>query len=190
MIQVSDFKRGVCFTFKGQPVTIVDFTVSTPTARGGTVIAKTRLRNLVTGQLLSESIRSGDKFPPLDVEKTAIAYLYSDGADFHFMDNDTYDQFQMSAEDLGDIAPWLTEGMEGLLGLKVEGRVVSIEIPKTVTLEVVEADPVMKGATAKAQTKRAVVTTGMEVQVPAYVVPGQLIKLDTKDGRFIERVNS
>ena len=189
MIEVSDFKKGVCFTFRDQPVQIVDFTLSTPTARGSTTIAKTRMRNLVTGQLLTDSIRSGEKFAPVDMARSPVSYLYSDGEAFHFMDSETYEQFELSTEQMGDQASFLSEGLEGLLSLKVEGKLVSVELPQTVVLEVIEADPIIKGATAKAQYKRAVVATGLEVQVPGYVDVGQLIKLDTRDGHFVERVS-
>jgi elongation factor P len=188
MIEVSNFKRGLCFVYKGQPVQIVDYTMSTPTARGGATIAKTRMRNLLNGQLLTDSIRSGEKFDPVDMGRSPVSYLYSDGEAFHFMDLETYEQFAIQADAMADQAGYLKEGLEGILSLKVEGKLVSVELPNTVDLEVTEADPIIKGATAKAQYKRAVVETGLEVQVPGYVDVGQVIKLDTRDGHFVERV--
>jgi elongation factor P len=188
MIEVSDFKKGLCFTYKGQPVQIVDFTMSTPTARSSTTIAKTKMRQLVTGQLLSDSIRSGEKFAPVDMARSSVSYLYSDGESFFFMDSESYEQFEISIEAMGEQAAFLSEGLEGLLSLKVEGKIVSVELPATVVMEVVEADPIIKGATAKAQYKRSVVSTGVEIQVPGYVDVGQLIRVDTRDGHFVERV--
>ena len=188
MYEVSDFKRGLCFVFKDQPVQLTDYSLSTPTARGGGTIAKSKMRNLVTGQLLTESIRSGEKFKPVDMERSNVSYLYSDGTAFHFMDSETFEQFELTGEQLGDSVGWLTEDIQGLMSLKVDGNIVSVDFPGTVVLEVVEADPVIKGATAKAQYKRAVVSTGAEVQVPGYVDVGQKIKIDTSDGHFVERV--
>ncbi len=188
MYEVSDFKRGLCFVFRDQPIILTDFTTSTPTARGGATIAKCKLRNLITGQLLTESIRSGEKFARVDMERSSVSYLYSDGSAYHFMDAETFDQFELTAEQLGDHINWLTEGIEGLVSLRVDGNIVSVDFPQTVILEVIEADPVIKGATAKAQYKRSVVVTGAEVQVPGYVIVGQRIKIDTRDGHFIERV--
>ena len=147
------------------------------------------MRNLVTGQLLSDSIRSGEKFAPVDMSRSPVSYLYTDGEFFHFMDAETYEQFQLTVESMEAQLGFLSEGLEGILSLKVEGKIVSVELPQTVVLEVTEADPVIKGATAKAQYKRAVVATGLEVQVPGYVDVGQLIKLDTRDGHFVERVS-
>jgi len=167
---------------------IVDVTFSTPTARGGATIAKTKLRNLFTGQLINESIRSGEKFPEVDHEQRPIQYMYSDGSNWHFMDNSSFEQFELSGDTMGDKVGYLIDGVEGLRSILVEGNVVDIMLPNTVDLEVTEADPVMKGATAQAQLKRAVVETGVEVQVPPYIVAGETIRVDTRDGHFVERV--
>ena len=188
MYEVSDFKRGLCFVFKGHPVQLVDYSLSTPTARGGGTIAKSKMRNLVTGQLLTESIRSGEKFAPVDMERSNVGYLYTDGSAYHFMDNESFEQFELTAEQLSGAERWLTEDIQGLTSLTVDGNIVSVDFPQTVVLEVTEADPVIKGTTAKAQYKRSVVSTGAEVQVPGYVDVGHKIKIDTRDGHFVERV--
>lgn len=188
MYDASDLRRGVCFLYKDTPMIVVDVSFSTPTARGGGTIAKTKMRNLLTGQLLTESLRSGDKYPPVDVERRNASYLYSDPSHYHFMEADTYEQFAMTADDLGPAAMFLTEGMEGIQAMRVDGALISVELPDTVIMEVTEADPVIKGATAKAQFKRACVGEGIEIKVPGYVDVGQRIKVDTRDGHFVERV--
>jgi len=188
MIEVSDFKKGVCLRFKGAPMMIVDVRFSTPTARGGNTIAKTKLRNLLTGQLVNESIRSGERFDEVEHEQRPIQYLYADGSRWHFMDQQTYDQFELDRDVLADKIGYLKDGLEGLRSILVEGRVVDVVLPTTVDLAVTEADPVIKGATAQAQLKRAVLETGIEVQVPSYVTAGEVIRVDTRDGRFVERV--
>ena len=188
MIDPSNFRRGTCFQFKGAPVIVVDVLFTTPTARGGGTIAKTKMRNLLTGQLLSESLRSGEKYAPVEVERRAASYLYGDADAFHFMEADTYEQFEMTREGLGSASAFLQDGMEGIFAVRVDGKLVSVELPDSVVLEVTEADPVIKGATAKAQYKRAVVETGVEIKVPGYVDVGQRIRVDTRDGHFVERV--
>ncbi|HED64257.1 MAG TPA: elongation factor P [Planctomycetes bacterium] len=188
MIEVSNFKKGVCLKYKGAPMVIVDVTFSTPTARGANTIAKTKMRNLVTGQLINESIRSGERFDEVDSEQRPIQFLYGDGTRWHFMDAESFEQFDLGAEELGDKPGYLTDGIEGVRAFLVEGNVVDILLPNTVDLEVIEADPTIKGATAQAQLKRAVVETGIEVQVPAYVTAGERIRVDTRDGHFVERV--
>jgi elongation factor P len=188
MIEVSEFKKGVCIEYKGAPMMIVDVTFSTPTARGANTIAKTKLRNLLTGQLLSESIRTGDKFPEVDHEQRPTTFLYGDGSRWHFMDQTTYEQFDLGEAELGLKTGYLKDGQEGLRAFLVRGRVVDVILPTTVDLEVREADPVVKGATAQAQLKRAVLETGIEVQVPPYVTAGERVRIDTRDGHFVERV--
>jgi len=188
MIEVSDFKKGVCLRYKDAPMMIIDVAFTTPTARGANTIAKTKLRNLLTGQLINESIRSGEKFAEVDHEKRPIQYLYADGTHHHFMDNESYEQFQLAAEDMGDKVGYLKDGLEGMRSILVEGRVVDVVLPNTVDLEITEADPVIKGASAQAQLKRAVVETGLELQVPPYIVVGETVRIDTRDGHFVERV--
>jgi elongation factor P len=188
MIDTSDFKRGVCFQFKGAPMQIQHVTFSTPTARGGNTIAKAKLRNLLTGQVLQESIRSGEKFEEVDLEKHDASYMYCDGTNWHFMDNESFETFEFSGDDLGDITGYLKDGQEGLLALLIDGHIVSVSLPMTVDLAVTETDPVVKGATAKAQLKAATLETGMTVQVPAYLTIGEVARIDTRDGHFVERV--
>jgi len=187
MIEVSQFKKGVCFIHKGHPVMIVNVTFSTPTARGGATIAKTRMRNLLTGQLVSDSIRSGERFEEVSTERRPISYLYKDGERYHFMDAETYEQFELSTDELGDVPLYMKEGLEGMTSMAVDGRIVSVELPMVVELDVIEADPVIKGATAKAQLKPAKLETGAEIQVPAYITSGDRVRVDTRDGHFVER---
>ena len=190
MIETNQFKKGVCIEFKGAPMVIVDVTFSTPTARGSNTIAKTRLRNLKTGQLISESIRSGEKFAEVDADQHPVTYLYNDGSRWHFMDQESFEQFDLGKDELGDKQYYLIDGVEGLRSFIVQGAVVDLVLPNTVDLRVEEADPVIKGATAQAQLKRAKLETGLEVQVPPYVEAGELIRIDTRDGHFVERVKS
>lgn len=187
MIDTSSFKRGVCLQFRGEPMIIVDVTFSTPTARGSNTIVKTRLRNLLTGQLISESIRSGEKFEEVDLERHKASYLYSDGTNWYFMDDETYEQFEFSGEELGEATGYIVDGIQGMQAMLIDGSVVSVDLPLTVTLRVVETDPAIKGATAQAQLKPAKTETGLVVQVPSYLTVDERIKVDTRDGHFIER---
>ena len=187
MIEVSQFKKGDCIEYKGAPMIIVEVTFATPTARGANTIARTRLRNLLTGQLITESIRTGDKFPEVDVEVRPIQYLYSDGSRWHFMDVASFEQFDRGRDELGDGADYLVDGIEGVRSVLVQGRIVDIQLPNTVDLLVTEADPAIKGATAQAQLKKAKTETGLEIMVPSYIVQGERIRVDTRDGHFVER---
>lgn len=188
MIEASSFKKGVCIVYKGEPVVIVDYTVSTPTARGGNTIYKTKFRHLKTGQILNDSIRSGEKFDEVDMERHNASYLYNDGSSWHFMDDETYDQFEFTKEALGGAELFVIDGIVGLQAMLIDGIVSAIELPLSVEMTVAQCDPTIKGATAQAQLKPATTETGLELQVPPYLEPGEKIKIDTRDGHFLERV--
>ncbi|MEZ5976159.1 MAG: elongation factor P [Planctomycetota bacterium] len=187
MIDTSGFKKGIAIQYKGEPMIIIDYTVSSPTARGGNTLFKTKLRHLTTGQLLSESIRAGEKFEEVDMERHKASYLYNDGSNWHFMDDETYEQFEFSKDGLAGAEDFLVDGIQGVQALMINGAVVSIELPLTVVMTAVECDPTIKGATAQAQLKPATTETGLVVQVPPYLSAGEKIKVDTRDGHFIER---
>jgi elongation factor P len=187
MIDTSGFKKGVCLIYRGEPVIIADYTVSTPTARGGNTIFKTKLRNLRTGQVLNEAIRSGEKFEDVDMERHKASYLYNDGSSWYFMDDETFEQFEFTKDSLAGLELYLVDGITGLQSMLIDGATVSLELPLTVTMTAVECDPTIKGATAQAQLKPATTETGLIVQVPPYLEMGERIRVDTRDGHFIER---
>ena len=190
MIESGNLKRGDCIVFKGAPVTVTGVTFSTPSARGAGVMVKTKMRNLLTGQGLSETLRTGERFDEPDLEQHPCSFMYSDGTRWYFMDDVTFEQFDQGADDLGDDAGYLTDGITGMRAMVLDGSVVSISLPMTVDLVVTETDPVIKGATAKAQLKSATLETGKEIQVPAYLTSGETVRIDTRDGRFVERVKT
>jgi elongation factor P len=188
MIDTSSLKKGVCIVWKDAPMIVQHVTTSSPTARGGNTIVKTKLKNILTGQVLNESFRSGEKFAEADLEHHDSGFMYSDGTEWHFIDNVTYEQFALTAEDLGEDVGYLKDGLEGLQAMVIDGKIVSVKLPLSVDLQVTECDPAIKGSTAKAQQKNAKTETGLELMVPPYLNPGELIRVDTRDGRFIERV--
>ncbi len=186
MITTSDFKRGLVIQVDGAPCLIIDVTFQSPSARGANTMVKTRFRNLITGQVLDKTFRSGDKVDEADFERHKGQFLYADGDRGVFMDLETYEQFEQDAETFEPIAPYLLEGTEVQLGL-FQGRMVNVDLPMTVELTVDETAPVLKNATATAQTKEAVLETGLKIQVPPYLEVGDRVKVDTRDGRFISR---
>jgi elongation factor P len=186
MITTSDFKRGIVIQIDAAPCLIIDVTFQSPTARGSNTMVKTRYRNLISGQVLEKTFRSGDKVEEADFERHKGQFLYADGDRGIFMDLENYEQFEQEAEGFAPIAQYLLEGAEVQLGL-FQGRMVNIDLPMTIELSVVETAPVMKNATATAQTKEAVLETGLKIQVPPYLEVGDRVKVDTRDGRFISR---
>jgi elongation factor P len=186
MITTSDFKRGLVIKIDGAPCMIVDVTFQSPSARGANTMVKTRYRNLLTSQVLEKTFRSGDKVDEADFERHKGQFLYADGETGVFMDLETYEQFEMGSEGFALLQPFLLEGTEVQLGIFQE-RMVNIDLPMTVELTVTETAPALKNATATAQTKEAVLETGLRLQVPPYLEAGDRIKVDTRDGRFISR---
>ncbi|MEQ8763686.1 MAG: elongation factor P [Planctomycetota bacterium] len=188
MLTTSEFKRGVLLEIEGDPFIIMDVSFQSPSARGATTMVKAKIRNLRTQQVFDKSFRSGDKVKEPNFEKRPIQYLYKDPGGYHFMDQQSYEQFSLTEDDMGDALDYLTDGLEGIQALVFNEKVIGIELPAHVTLRVVECEPAIKGATAQARAKPATLETGKIVPVPEYLAPGELIRVDTRDGRYVERV--
>lgn len=186
MISTSDFKRGLVIQVDGAPCLILDVAVQSPTARGANTMVKTKYRNLLTGQVLEKTFRSGDKLDEADFERHKGQFLYANDDNGVFMDLETYEQFEQEPDGFATTSPYLLEGTEVILGL-FEGRMVTVELPMTVELTVTETAPAMKNATATAETKDAILETGLKIKVPPYLESGNKVKVDTRDGRFISR---
>ncbi len=186
MLTTSDFKRGLVIQLDAAPCLILDVTFQSPSARGANTMVKTRYRNLLTNQVLDRTFRSGDKVDEADYERHKGQFLYADGNGGVFMDLETYEQFEMGEEGFAALSPYLLEGTEVTLGL-FQGRMVAVELPLTVELIVTETAPVIKNATATAETKDALLETGLKIKVPPYLETGVRVKVDTREARFISR---
>ena len=186
MFTTNDFKKGLIFQADGAPCVLVDVQFQSPSARGANTMVKTRYRNMITGQVLDKTFRSGDKVEEADFERHKGQFLYADGGRGIFMDLENYEQFEMEEDNFALISPYLLDGTEVQLGL-FEGRMVNVDLPMTVELTVMETPPVMKNATATAETKEAILETGLKIKVPPYLETGEKVKVDTRDGRFLSR---
>jgi elongation factor P len=186
MFTTSDFKKGLVIQLDGAPCLIVDVTVSSPTARGANTMVRTKYRNLITAQVLEKTFRSGDKVDEADFERHKGQFLYANGEGGVFMDLENYEQYEMPESDFESLGLFLLEGTEVVLGI-FEGRMVNVELPMTVELTVTETAPALKNATATAETKDAILETGLKIKVPPYLESGEKVKVDTRDGRFISR---
>lgn len=186
MLTTSDFKRGLVIQLDSAPCLILDVTFQSPSARGANTMVKTRYRNLLTGQVLDRTFRSGDKVDEADYERHKGQFLYAGGEGGVFMDLETYEQFEMTEDGFAAVSPYLLEGAEVTLGL-FQGRMVAVELPLTVELLVVETAPVIKNATATAESKDAVLESGLKIKVPSYLESGVRVKVDTREARFISR---
>ncbi len=187
MYTTADFKRGLVIQLEGAPCTLMDVNLHSPTARGGNTLVKTKYRNLLTGQVLEKTFKSGDKVEEADFEKRKGQFLYAGaGEEGTFMDLESYDQYELGPDLFGPVKGYLLEGAEVMLGV-FEQQVVSVEAQMNVELTIAETPPSLKNATATAQTKEAVLETGLILQVPPYLESGDKIKVDTRECRFVSR---
>jgi elongation factor P len=182
----NDLKRGQVILLDSSPCLVLEVSSQSPSARGGSTLIKTKYRNLLTGQVLEKAFKAGDRVDAADFEKRKGQFLYADGDNGMFMDLDSYEQYELGEEMYGPVKGYLLDGTEVVLGV-FEGQVVSVEPPMTVELLVVETAPAIRNATAQAQTKEAVLETGLRIQVPAYLEADERVKVDTRDGRFVSR---
>ena len=184
-ISTADFRNGMCIEYNGKLCTIVEFQHVKP-GKGGAFV-RTKLRDIKTGRVVDYTFNAGTKFDSVRLETKKMQYLYNDGADFYFMDNDTYEQEAIPADTVGEAAKWLKENDEASL-LYAGDELISIEPQMFVELEVTATEPGFKGDTATNTTKPATLETGTTIPVPTFVEIGDVLQIDTRDGRFVKRV--
>lgn len=184
-ISTADFRNGMCIEYNNKLWTIVEFQHVKP-GKGGAFV-RTKLRDIRAGRVVDYTFNAGTKFDQVRLETKKMQFLYSDGADFNFMDMTTYEQLAIPADVVGEAAQWLKENDEATLQYAGE-ELISIEPPMFVELAVTETEPGFKGDTATNTTKPATLETGVVVQVPTFVEIGDVLQMDSRDGRFIKRV--
>lgn len=185
MYQTSDIKKGLKVEIDGAPWVVTEFQFVKPGK--GVAFTRTKFKNLITGATLERSIRTGEKLDPADVSERPMQYLYNDGETFHFMDSETFDQVEVPRDNLGDAPNFLVEEMQVQI-LFYKNRAVSIDLPNFVELEITYCEPGVKGNTAQGATKPATLSTGAIVHVPLFIEQGEWLKIDTRDGQYVERV--
>ncbi len=185
MIDVNELRKGVTFTLDGELYKVIDYQHHKP-GRGKAII-RTKVRNLRTGTTRDRSFTSGDRVQDIRLDHRIVQYLYSDDRFYYFMDTDTYEQFPLPDAVLEEAKPFLTENMQLEL-VSYEGEPIDVELPITVDLEVIEAPPGYAGDTASGATKEVALETGYKVQVPLFIEEDDVLRIDTRDGRYVTRV--
>jgi elongation factor P len=185
VISTAEFRNGAKLELDGEPFVIVEFQHVKP-GKGGAFV-RTKLKSLKTGNVIDRTYRSGEKLDTPNLEEKNMQYLYNTGDDYFFMDNETYEQFSLTEKQIGDSKAWLKEDMV-IKVLYHNGNPLSVEVPMFVELKVVSTDPGVKGDTASGGTKPATLETGAIVKVPLYLEEGEVIKVDTRTGEYLERV--
>jgi elongation factor P len=186
MIDTGDLRKGLTLDWDGRLVKVVDF-AHNKQGRGSAQVRLT-LRDLRTGSITQHSVQAGTRFTPVRLERRHVQYLYADGADRHFMDTESFDQIVLNDAAIGDAARFIKENdVVDLLTWNDEP--IDIELPTAVNLTVAETDPGLKGDTASGATKPATLETGLVVNVPLFINVGDLLKVDTRTGEYVERVS-
>lgn len=187
MATTADFRNGMVINMDGTLFTILFFQHHKP-GKGNTVV-RTRLRNVLTGAVLEKTFRAGERIDEVRLEHRPIQYSYHDGDLYYFMDQQTFDMIPLAEDVIGDEQlPYLKENTE-CTGLVHDDRVISVELPYFLELEVVETDPGVRGDTAQGGTKPAKLETGAVVQVPLFLNEGDVVRVDRREGKYLERVS-
>ena len=184
-LPITELKAGTVFKDSGNPWVVLKYT-HTKMGRG-TATIKVKAKNLISGTIIEKSYGNGAKFEVADVARRNATYLYVTGDSAVFMDSETYDQFEIKKDSVEDSLPYLKEGSRVIVIL-YDSSPIGVELPKNVTLEVIEAAGGVKGDTAQSALMKVRVETGLEIMAPLFIKTGELIKIDTRTGDYLERV--
>ena len=185
MVVAGDFKNGITFDMDGNVMQVIEFQHVKPGK--GAAFVRTKLRNVITGSVIEKTFSPTDKYEDARIDRKDMQYLYSDGELYYFMDMESYEQIPLDANKLSDNFKFVKEEM--ICQIKsYKGNVFSVEPPMFVELQIIDAEPGVKGDTATGATKNATVETGAVVRVPLFIESGETIKIDTRTGDYLERV--
>jgi elongation factor P len=184
MIFAGDFRKGMTFEIDGNPFVVLDFQHVKPGK--GAAFVRTKYKNILNGAIREEAFNPNDKFPKAHIETKNMQYLYSDGELYYFMDEETYEQTPLMADQVEDAMQWLRENDVATIKF-YKGNAFLVEAPNFVQLKIIETEPGVKGDTATNVTKAATVETGAVVQVPIFIESGEIIKIDTRSGEYLGR---
>lgn len=184
MYQPTDLKKGTVCQIDGKPYRVIEYGQKVM-GRGGSIV-NVKLKNLIDGSVIPKTFKGQDKIEPAEVRNKTVQYLYNDGETFFFMDPETFEQFELTADIVDSASGYLKEGDELTLQF-FDTRVINVELPKNIYLEVTYAEDVVKGDTTSNVLKDATVKTGITVKVPAFIKVGDIISVDTTTGEYRER---
>jgi len=187
MPKAGDLKKGNVVEINNEAYIVKNIDVRSPSARGAVTLYRVRFNNIKTKQKYEETYKGNDMLTEVALMKRSVQYLYPDGALHVFMDNQDYSQYMIEGDTIEDELLWITDGMEGIVGLIIDEQMVAIEIPIALVFEISETAPGVKGASATARTKPALLSNGVEIQVPEYLESGEMIKVNTETKKFMSK---
>ena len=170
-----------------EPYSVKSIDVRNPSSRGAATLYKVRFNHLKTKQNRDETLKGDDFLKDVDCERVKLQYSYQDGDTYTFMNLEIYDQYTVDGDDIAEQIKFLTEGLDSIVGILLDGLLVAIELPSSVSLQIIDTAPGLKSASATSRTKPAVLTTGLEIQVPEYIDNNDVIKINTSTGKFLSR---
>lgn len=185
-MDTSEIRKGLKMMVDGQPFTVIDFQFVKPGK--GQAFTRVKVRNLINGSVLERTYKSGEKIERADVEEKVMQFIYPEGSDYVFMDEGSGEQVTIPGDKMEDEAKWISDGMNVDVTFW-NGQPIGISIPNSVVLQIVTSEPGVKGDTASGATKPATLSTGAVINVPLFVNEGEWVKVDTREGAYIERVN-
>lgn len=187
MIKASNLRKGHVVTINEQLYMVKHIDVKTPSARGALTLYKVRLMNIQNGQKLDQSFKGNDSLEDAELSRRPVQFIFKDGNLYTFMDTEDYNQYVLSEETLEDQAVWLTDNLEGITALLSDGKLISIELPQSIQMEITDTSPAIKGATVTGRTKSATLANGVVVQVPEYMETGDIVRVNTETAKFMSR---
>lgn len=186
-MKANEIKKNVVLNIDNQNILVKHVQVQSPSSRSGSTLYKVKGQNVVSKLKFERNFKGDESVDTVEFSRRPVQLLYRDADGFTFMDNETYEQYTVAEESLEEEQPYLIDGMEGIVALIADGSLLGIELPATLVFDVTDCAPGIKGASASARTKPATLNTGLVVQVPEYLEPGERIKVNTDTGEYISR---
>lgn len=184
MSTTSDLRKGLAVQFKGNPCLITEAQFVSPGK--GSAFTRCKLKNLKNGQIVEMTFKSGEAFEVVDVSYNKCQYLYTDGVNYFFMNNDTYDQFSLGKDSLGDLCKYLLDGTE-CFAMYLDGVPISIQLPPKMDFKIISTSPGVRGDTATGGSKEAVIEGGAVIKVPLFIEEGEVIKINIEEGTYVSK---
>ena len=186
-MKANEIKKGLVIDQDNKNILIKKVFVQSPSSRSGSTLYKVTGSDISSGQKFERRYKGDEIITPVEISRCSVQLLFHDSDSYTFMDSENYEQFSLAADAVEEESAFLFDGLEGISALISEGQLLGIVLPNTLTLEITECAPAMKAASSSARTKPATLTTGLVVQVPEYLTPGELIKVNTETREFISR---
>ena len=188
MPKASELKKGMVVEIDGIPHMVKRLETKSPSSRGAVTLYKIRFLNLQIGSKLDSSFKGGELLPQADFDRVPVQYSYCDTDTFYFMNMDNFEQYEVTRDKLSDQLPFLSEQQENIFALVSREKILTIELPQSVDLLISDTAPAISGSSAASRTKTAKLSTGLEIQIPEYLKPGDLVRVNTITGKYMSRV--